>query len=148
MRIHCLQHVAHEGPGTLREWAALHGYHINFTMLFEADPTWPDESEFDLLLVMGGFMNVDEEQKFPWLKKEKEFIKESLQNDKQVVGICLGAQLLASALGKPVYPGSEKEIGFCSNLSVLSLAWLHFRSSVRRTVNRFYRSLQKPGVCN
>ena len=114
MRIHCLQHVAHEGPGTLREWAALHGYHINFTMLFEADPTWPDESEFDLLLVMGGFMNVDEEQKFPWLKKEKEFIKESLQNDKQVVGICLGAQLLASALGKPVYPGSEKEIGFFS----------------------------------
>jgi len=114
MRIHCLQHVLHEGPGTLTEWAALHGYHISFTRLFETDPQWPDENEFDLLLVMGGFMNVDEVQKFPWLRKEKEIIKNAMQFGKQVVGICLGAQLLASALEKPVYPGKEKEIGFFS----------------------------------
>jgi GMP synthase-like glutamine amidotransferase len=57
-------------------------------------------------------MNVDEEEKFPWLKQEKELIKDAITNGKKVIGICLGAQLIASSLGCKVYKGQEKEIGF------------------------------------
>jgi len=112
MRIHCFQHVVHEGPGTLLEWASLHGYTVRYTNFFESPAVLPSFDEFDLLLIMGGFMNVDEERKFPWLKLEKVFIQQALEKKKQVVGICLGSQLLAAALGSRVYPAGQKEIGF------------------------------------
>lgn len=66
----------------------------------------------DALLIMGGCMNVDEEIKFPWLRQEKAFIKAAVDAGKKVLGICLGSQLLAAALGSKVYPASQKEIGF------------------------------------
>jgi len=65
-----------------------------------------------VLLIMGGFMNVDEEEKFPWLKEEKAFIKTAIDAGKKIIGICLGSQLVAGALGCKVYKGKEKEIGF------------------------------------
>ncbi len=112
MRIHCLQHVAFETPGTIIEWAILHGHVITYTCFFEDNFSLPELTAFDALLIMGGYMNVDEEQKFQWLKQEKKFIKDSVDAGKQVLGICLGAQLIASALRCVVYPGKEKEIGF------------------------------------
>lgn len=66
----------------------------------------------DALLIMGGCMNVDEEIKFPWLRQEKAFIKAAIDAGKKVMGICLGSQLLAAALGSKVYTANQKEIGF------------------------------------
>jgi len=112
MRIHCFQHAAHEGPGMLLEWASLHDYTVSFTYFFETPAILPSLNEFDLLWIMGGYMNVDEERRFPWLKLEKAFIRQALEKGKQVLGICLGSQLLASALGSKVYAAAQKEIGF------------------------------------
>jgi GMP synthase-like glutamine amidotransferase len=112
MRIHCLQHVAFETPATIAEWAELAGHTMSYTYLFESKFSLPLLTDFDALLVMGGSMNIDEEEKFPWLKQEKTFIKHSIDAGKKIIGICLGAQLVATVLGSKVYKGKEKEIGF------------------------------------
>jgi GMP synthase-like glutamine amidotransferase len=112
MRIHCLQHVAFETPGTIAEWALLHGHIIGYTYFFDKEYALPGLTEFDALLIMGGNMNVDEEEIFPWLKPEKQFIKQAVDAGKKIIAICLGSQLVANVLGCKVYKGNEKEIGF------------------------------------
>jgi GMP synthase-like glutamine amidotransferase len=112
MNIHCLQHVSFEGPGTIAEWAAEKHHAISYTCFFEKEFSLPSINNFDVLLIMGGYMNVDEEEKFPWLTEEKQFIKQAIDAGKKVIGICLGSQLIAAALGGKVYAGKEKEIGF------------------------------------
>src|SRR5436305_1218026 len=112
MQIHCFQHVAFETPATILEWIDQHDHSINYTYFFEKDHTLPVLEEVDCLLVMGGPMNVDEEEKFPWLKEEKQMIRQAIDAGKKVIGICLGSQLIAAALNKKVYAGKEKEIGF------------------------------------
>ena len=112
MHIHCLQHVAFENPGTVAEWALINHHSISYTYFFENDFSFPVIKNIDALLIMGGYMNADEEDKFPWLRQEKAFIKTAIQQGKKVIGICLGSQLVAAALGSKVYASSEKEIGF------------------------------------
>ena len=112
MRIHCFQHVAFETPGTILEWIQLQNHSITFTRFYETNYQFPDLSDIDTLLVLGGYMNVDEETKFAWLKKEKEFIKSAIDANKKIIGICLGSQLISASLGAKVYQGIEKEIGF------------------------------------
>ncbi len=112
MHIHCLQHVAHETPGTILEWAKQNNHSISYSYFFEKNYFIPSVNNIDALLIMGGCMNVDEEEKFPWLKAAKQFIKQIIEAGKKVIGICLGSQLIAAALGSSVYPGKEKEIGF------------------------------------
>lgn len=111
MRFHCLQHVVFETPGLIANWIGEQGYSITFTRLFQNDP-FPALDEFDALVVMGGPMSVHDEGEFPWLKKEKELIAGALREKKKVLGICLGAQLIAEVTGGRVYPNSQKEIGF------------------------------------
>ncbi len=112
MRIHCFQHASFEDPGIIIEWAAQHGHTITYTYFFEENYSIPPLEEIENLLVLGGAMNVDEEPQYPWLNAEKQTIKKVIDAGKKVMGICLGSQLIASALGKSVYKGREKEIGF------------------------------------
>jgi GMP synthase-like glutamine amidotransferase len=112
MRIHCLQHVLFENPGTIMEWAAENGHTISFTYLFESPIKWPILHAVDALIILGGSMNTDEHEKYPWLIGEKILIREAIKTGKKVLGICLGAQLIAAALGSKVYPCTENEIGF------------------------------------
>jgi GMP synthase-like glutamine amidotransferase len=112
MHIHCLQQVAFENPGTIVEWAKNNGHTISYTYFFEANFALPNVNDIDALLVMGGYMNVDEEAKYPWLVAEKQFIREVIAANRKVLGICLGSQLIAAALGSKVYYANEKEIGF------------------------------------
>jgi GMP synthase-like glutamine amidotransferase len=112
VNIHCLQNVSFENPGTIAEWAALNHHAVSYTYFFENDFSFPPMENMDALLIMGGYMNVDEEEKFPWLKQEKQFIRAAIDAGKKVMGICLGSQLLAAACGSKVYPAKEKEIGF------------------------------------
>jgi GMP synthase-like glutamine amidotransferase len=71
----------------------------------------PDPSAYDLLLVMGGVMNVYQEDKFPWLSEETQAIHKAVETGKAVLGVCLGGQLLAKALGAQVHLGVATEIG-------------------------------------
>ena len=111
MRIHFVQHVSFETPGNLLTWAESHKYQVTFSKLFESD-SFVQTNLFDVLVIMGGPMGVYEEQKYPWLKEEKLFIKKAIADNKKVLGICLGAQLVAESLGAKVYPHHQKEIGW------------------------------------
>ena len=84
---------------------------VTVTKFFES-PTLPDVDDLDLLIIMGGPMSVNDEADHPWLAAEKQFIRSAIENDKAVIGICLGAQLIAGAMGAAVYPNREKEIGW------------------------------------
>ncbi len=111
MRAHYLQHVPFEGLGSIEPWLEAAGYEIANTRLFESAGL-PDPTMIDLLIVMGGPMSVNDEDKFPWLAPEKRFIRSAIDSGKPVLGICLGAQLIASAMGAVVYRNSVKEIGW------------------------------------
>ncbi|MBN2616261.1 MAG: type 1 glutamine amidotransferase [Bacteroidales bacterium] len=111
MRIHILQHVVFEDAGVVEEIAAETAYPVSFTRFFESFYL-PDPDHFDVLVIMGGPMNIFEEEKYPWLAAEKEFIQRCIRAKKKILGICLGSQLLADALGADVYRNPEKEIGW------------------------------------
>jgi GMP synthase (glutamine-hydrolysing) len=111
MKLHWLQHVPFEGLGYIETWAKKRGAEISCTRLYAGEKL-PDPGSFDWLIVMGGPMGIFDYEDHPWLADEKEFIEQSIDNEKTVVGICLGAQLMADVLGAKVYPGPEKEIGW------------------------------------
>jgi len=111
MRLHYLQHVPFEDMATIEAWAKNKGHYISRTLLFE-DETPPKTEEFDWLVIMGGPMNIYEDEKYPWLKEEKRFIKRMIEEGKIVLGICLGAQLIADVLGGRVRKNEHREIGW------------------------------------
>jgi GMP synthase-like glutamine amidotransferase len=111
MHAHYLQHVPFEGLGSIEPWLRKAGYQITKTPLYE----WaglPESIDFDLLVVMGGPMSVNDEADYPWLAPEKQFIRRVIKAGIPVLGICLGAQLIAGSLGARVYGNQEKEIGW------------------------------------
>ena len=111
MHFHLLQHVDFEGPAAIEDWISRRGYTLTKTCLF-LDEQLPSPGDFDILIVMGGPMGVDDHQQFPWLNEERAFIQQSIADGKVVLGICLGAQLIARAAGGQVTKNSYKEIGW------------------------------------
>ena len=111
MRIRALLHMEHEGLGLIRAWIAERGHVLEATRVWEGG-SLGDPASFDLLIVMGGAMNVDEEEAYPWLSAEKALIARAIASGVPVLGICLGAQLIARVLGAPVAPMGLKEIGW------------------------------------
>ncbi|OGA99711.1 MAG: amidotransferase [Burkholderiales bacterium RIFCSPHIGHO2_12_FULL_61_11] len=111
MNIHYLQHVPFEGPGSIVDWARRGGHTLGATRFYCGDPL-PVVETLDLLVVMGGPMNIYEEARYPWLAHEKCFIEQAIAADRRVLGICLGAQLVADVLGAKVYANAESEIGW------------------------------------
>ncbi len=92
-------------------WFEVAACEVYSTHFYAGEPL-PDPDSVDLLIVMGGPMSVGDERTFPWLVDEKNFIYQHIDKGKAVLGICLGAQLIAAALGSPVYSNAEKEIGW------------------------------------
>lgn len=111
MRAHYLQHVPFEGLGSIELWLQDTGYEISNTQFFNSG-VLPDIEDIDLLVVMGGPMSVNDETGHPWLVEEKRFIKSTIEAGKSVLGICLGAQLIANSMGSNVFSNAEKEIGW------------------------------------
>ncbi len=121
MKIHYLLHVPFEGPQAISTWAKQKGHSEFYSKLYE-NYSLPSTKDFDLLVIMGGPMGVHDQDKHPWLKKEKAFIQEAINAGKPCLGICLGAQLLANALGAKVHKNLYKEIGFFP-VSLTPLGW-------------------------
>lgn len=111
MHIHYLQHVPFEGPGSILDWVQRGGHTLGVTRFYCGDHL-PAADTLDLLVVMGGPMNVYEETRYPWLVNEKRFIEQAIAAGRRVLGICLGAQIVADVLGAKVYANADKEIGW------------------------------------
>lgn len=110
-RLCVLQHADGEGLGSMHQWFAEKGFTINIIRIDRGEPLPPIDS-FDWLVLMGGPMGVYEEVQYPWLAAEKEWLRKAIEADKKVLGVCLGAQLIASALDAAVYPSDTVEIGW------------------------------------
>ncbi len=111
LRIHHLQHVAFEGLGSMEPVLREKAHKLTSTH-FHSGQRPPAVSDFDWLIVMGGPMGVYDEQPFPWLLQEKALIRQAIDAGKVVLGICLGAQLIAEVLGAKIYKNHDKEIGW------------------------------------
>ncbi len=111
MRTHILQHVPFEGIGGMAGWLARRRAVVSFTR-FHEDTRLPGPDGLDLVIAMGGPMSVNDEAVLPWLAAEKEFLRAVIGRGVPVLGVCLGAQLIASALGARVYPNRQREIGW------------------------------------
>jgi GMP synthase-like glutamine amidotransferase len=112
LRVQVFQHVPFEGLGSMESWFRDRGHALRYAHLYAGDAAQPSGPEADWLIVMGGPMGVHDEAEFPWLRDEKKAIEAALKRGAAVLGICLGAQLLAHVLGAEVTRNREKEIGW------------------------------------
>ncbi len=111
MKVHILQHVPFESIGSIDSWLKACGARISHTRFFES-AVLPSLDSIEMIIIMGGSMSVNDEEVFPWLVPEKQFVRDAVARGIPVLGICLGAQLIASALGAKVYRNGEREIGW------------------------------------
>lgn len=111
MHIHYLSHVPFEQLGAMETWFQERDMTLSRSLLYQGDPL-PSVDGFDVLVVMGGPMGADDEDDYPWMGAEKALIRDSISAGKKVLGICLGAQLIARVLGAAVTPNPEREIGW------------------------------------
>ncbi len=111
MRILVLQHAAVDHPGSFRQFLEEDGHEWVAVELDEGEKL-PNPDHFDALWVLGGPMDVWEEDRYPWLAEEKAFIRENIGNrGMPFLGLCLGHQLLAASLGGEVGPSEKPEVG-------------------------------------
>ncbi len=106
-----IQHVPFEGPAALADWAADAGYHLRTVHPYRGD-VLPGPDDPAPAILMGGPMGMGDDARHPWLAEEKTWIRRSVDRGRRLLGICLGAQLLADALGAVVEPMKGREIGW------------------------------------
>jgi len=111
MNIHYFQHVPFEGLGSIEPWALKHRHEITCSRLYLGDKL-PPVDRIDWLIIMGGPMSVNDESEYPWLVKEMKFVSHAIEAGRTILGVCLGAQLLAKVMGADIYPNTHKEIGW------------------------------------
>ncbi len=111
MKILIAKNISSEGPGTIEDYLRDHGVPYAVIDLSKGGAV-PALGRFTHLVVMGGPMAVYEMHIHPYLKNEAALIEQAIKADKHVLGVCLGAQMLAHVLGAKVYPGGHKEIGW------------------------------------
>jgi GMP synthase-like glutamine amidotransferase len=110
-RVHWLQHVPFEGLGAIGPWLAERGARVTATRCHAAEDL-PALDDFDWLIVMGGPMSVHDRDRYPWLAAEQRLVADAIAAGRTVLGICLGAQLIAQALGARVFRAPERETGW------------------------------------
>jgi GMP synthase-like glutamine amidotransferase len=112
VKIHWFQHVPFEGLGALEGWLRARGHTLSCTRFYAGEAPPATSAGFDWLIVMGGPMNVYQHRDHPWLPVEKRLLGEAIAAGQRVLGICLGAQLIADVLQGKVYQNAEREIGW------------------------------------
>lgn len=112
MRAFIIQHVDFEGPGYLLTWLQKNNAQIEIIYIAKPDYSFPTIKDIDLLIILGGPMSVNDEQEYPWLTHEKNFIRQAIHAQVPILGICLGAQLIANSVGGKVYSNNQQEIGW------------------------------------
>jgi GMP synthase-like glutamine amidotransferase len=110
MEILVFLHHPLEGLGTIKQWLESHQASITYHKFF-TNQAIPNVDDYDALIIMGGPMSVNDEVEHPWITDAVRSIKRAIDGNKKVLGICLGAQLIAKSLGALVKPNQHKEIG-------------------------------------
>ncbi len=115
--VNVIRHLAFEDLASFTSVLQAHDYQINYfeaaDFVLRPDDLSPiDALSEDLLIILGGPISVNDAAMFPFIETEINLLKQRIAADRPTLGICLGAQLIASALGVNVYPGKEKEIGW------------------------------------
>ena len=110
--IYFLQHEPIEGPGMLKPLFENNGFKTEVIKLFDDEPLPEDINSIEAIVILGGPMNVYEEDKYPYLRKEDDFLKQIIKKDMPCLGICLGSQLLAKAEKAHVRKAPAKEVGW------------------------------------
>ncbi|MDA3959812.1 MAG: gamma-glutamyl-gamma-aminobutyrate hydrolase family protein [Planctomycetota bacterium] len=116
MDIVCCRHVPFEGPAGIADWVAARGHRLTEHCLWQE----PVPALADALVVMGGPMGVADEAEYPWLAPERALIQAAIAAAQPVLGICLGAQQIAAALGAAVARNPVLEIGWFATERVAS----------------------------
>ena len=111
MRLVALTHVDFEGPGHIAAWAKTRGHQLS-TLALHGGDALPTTRDFDGLIVMGGPMGAYDDHQYPWMAPEKELLGRVVAAGLPVLGVCLGAQLLAAVLGATVGKSPQRELGF------------------------------------
>ncbi len=109
MKVIAIQHVSHEPMGYIEDILREKGIEYEYIHVYEGEK--PEIRDATHIVIMGGPMGVYEEDRYPFLAEEKEMIRQAFKRNIPILGICLGAQLIANALGKRVYP-YKKELGW------------------------------------
>jgi GMP synthase-like glutamine amidotransferase len=129
LRVHYFQHIQDEGLGSPAAWLARHDAVVTTSQFYrlkigedvctaigkqrgQEAIILPQHDDVDLLIIMGGEMSVNDEDKYPWLISEKRWLRKYVALGKPVVGLCLGAQLIASSLGATISKNALKEVGW------------------------------------
>ena len=119
LKVHYFQHIAGEGFGSCYEYLKQHQAQITATEFFALPhehaleiEALPHIEDVDLLIIMGGTMSVNDEVNFPWLRIEKRWLRRYLAQGKPAIGLCLGGQLIANALGAGVSRNPVQELGW------------------------------------
>ena len=119
LKVHYFQHIAGEGFGSCYQFLKQHNAKISATEFFALPvdrsleiEALPQVEDVDLLIIMGGTMSVNDEANYPWLKVEKRWLRRYLSMGKPAIGLCLGGQLIANALGAAVRRNEKQELGW------------------------------------
>ncbi|MDP4290887.1 MAG: hypothetical protein Q8908_07385 [Bacteroidota bacterium] len=110
-KIVTLLHANFEQPGYVSHWAGQHQFEMEEIQCWR-NPVYPDPKDVKRLLIMGGPMGVYQTKEYPWLADEIRFVRAVIDAGNKVLGICLGSQLIAAAMGAKVYRNDKAEIGW------------------------------------
>ncbi len=111
MKFLCIQQVTFEPPGNIALWANEREHSLDIIKIYNSSLP-ADNSQYDGLIMLGGPMSVNETDKYPWLKDEFALVEKFIKENKLILGICLGAQIIAKTLGSNVEKMPHNEIGF------------------------------------
>ena len=111
LRVCIFEHVPFEELGSIESWLKGKNAQVDFCRVYAKDPL-PIIEKYELFIFLGGSMSANDERHYPWLVEEKTYIRELVALNKAVIGICLGAQIIADAMGGRVYHNYTNEIGW------------------------------------
>jgi len=112
VRVLAIVHEADAGPGVFAQAIREHGAELHEWRLPEDGPPWCDPRDYDAVLTFGGAMHPDQVESHPWLAEERALLADLIERGVPLLGVCLGAQLVAGAAGALVRRAAEPEIGW------------------------------------